>query len=537
MTSHPINNIIEVLDNLLIKKGDLTPSEFSSIWTKAVRKYPKEDGGLYSKNEIRKYIEENHREVSLLLTHFLKNKPTRTVSGVAPLTIFTKPYICSGKCIFCPTAKNAPKSYLPEEPGVQRAIDLDYDPYLQIKRRIDAFEAIGHTTDKIELIISGGTWDDYDLNYRIWYILEVFRALNQRPSKPFDQQEKYSSIKYIKLLRDLEEENASTKYRCVGLTIETRPDKVNIENIGWYRRLGVTKVQLGVQFLHEEIIQLNKRGHTVEDSFNAIKLLRDAGFKVHIHWMANLYGSNLKLDLEDFKLIFDDYRVRPDELKIYPTSIVEGTVLYHFYQQGKYKPYSTEELITLLSTAKTFVQPYCRITRLFRDIPSDLIVDGNKMTNLREAVQARMKREGKVCNCIRCREVRTTQVDNWDLTVLKYKTSSGKEFFIQAVTDKGRLAGFLRLALYKENSLLIPVKAMIREVHVYGFAKKIGETKHLETQHRGIGARLLQEAEKIAMAEGAQKIGVIAGVGTRNYYRKHGFKIEHNFGYGIKDVF
>ena len=538
MNDTNIDEIIKLLEDFIKKYDSITPSEFSKEWTKVIRKFPKSDGSLYSKEDIRKIIKDNNISVSPLVNHFLKNKPTRTVSGVAPLTIFTKPYKCSGHCIFCPTAVNAPKSYLPEEPGVQRAIDLKYDPYMQILKRIEAFESIGHSTDKIELIISGGTWDDYDINYRIWFILEVFRALNRKKSISFDFNENYITENYLNELKALEEENASVKYRCVGLTIETRPDKVNIKNIEWYRRFGVTKVQLGVQSLDNNILELNKRGHSVEDSFQSIKLLRDAGFKIHIHWMANLFGSNIKKDLIDFKKIFSDERIRPDELKIYPTSIVEGTVLYNYYKQDKYQPYSTDELILLLSQAKTFVQPYCRVTRLFRDIPSDLIIDGNKMTNLREAVHRYMKKEGLQCKCIRCNEIRGGIFNQWSIDFVRYKTSSGQDYFIRALTDKNKLAGFLRLSIYRngKTSLLIPVQAMIREVHVYGFAKKIGEQGHIDSQHRGIGTMLLLEAEKIAKQNDVLLLGVIAGVGTRNYYRNRGFKIEEQFGYGIKKV-
>ena len=536
MLTDPYLSIIRQLETNVNKRSDLTAESFSKIWTKVVRKYPKDNNGLLSKKEIRDYIKKYNIKTSKILGHFLKNKPTRTMSGVAPLTIFTKPYKCSGKCIFCPTTSNAPKSYLAEEPGVQRAIDLDYDPYEQIKRRIEAFESIGHNTDKIELIISGGTWDDYTLNYRVWFMLEIFRALNNEKSVSFDENTNYSKVEIIKELQQLEEQNASAKYRDVGLTIETRPDKVNKINIEWYRLFGVTKVQLGVQFLDEDIIKLNQRGHTVQDSYNAIKLLRDAGFKIHIHWMANLYGSNLELDLDDFKQIFSDYRVRPDELKVYPTSIVEGTVLYHLYKENKYKPYSTEELINLLSKAKTYVQPYCRITRLFRDIPSNLIIAGNKMTNLREAVAKDMAEKNRVCKCIRCREIKAGQFEKWHLNSIEYKTSSGKEIFIQALADNNRLAGFLRLSIYKNKSLLVPVGAMIREVHVYGFAKRIGESDIDESQHRGIGTMLLKKAEEIAKEHNVKNLGVIAGVGTRNYYRKRDFIIEKKFGYGIKKL-
>ena len=505
------------------------------LWTKIVRKYPKSDNALISKHELRSYIAKNSIELPAGMQIFLSTKPTRTISGVAPITIFTKPYQCSGHCIFCPTALNAPKSYLPEEPGIQRAIDLDYDPFQQVSFRVGVFKKIGHEIDKIELIISGGTWDDYPLNYRIWFMQEVFRALNRQPSEEFDPSQSYQTPQDINKLWQLQETNSTTKSRAVGITIETRPDKITKDSLAWLRRFGVTKIQLGIQSMDDNILDLNNRGHSVQEAIDAVNLIRQAGFKVHVHWMANLYGSNPEKDIEDFQRLFST-SLNPDELKIYPCSIVEGTVLYNLFKQGKYKPYDTETLVKTIAKCKTFVPQYCRITRVFRDIPSNLIVAGNKYTNLREMVKKSMHENGTYCRCIRCNEIKNQEYHKILPKQITYTTDVSQEYFLYYVSETGKILGFLRLSIYKEKSLLIPVKAMIREIHVYGRAQQINRKSPHTAQHIGIGTKLIQRAEKICKNNNIKKIGVISGVGTRQYYIKRGFNIEEDFGYGIKEI-
>ncbi len=473
-------------------------------------------------------------------------KPTRTISGVAPVTIFTKPYSCTGNCIFCPTEKDIPKSYLSDEPGIQRATALKYNPYTQIQRRIEILEENGHNVSKVELIISGGTWDDYPLEYRLRFILAVFTAFND-----LEHKKKSSSWEEIKE-KDLNREtlwekiykqqdiNSHSKHRCIGMSIETRPDKINLNSIEDLRQLGVTKVQLGIQSLNNEILNKNNRGHTREDIFSAINLLRRNGFKIQIHWMCNLYSSNPKLDYNDFKELFNNPNVKPDEMKIYPCSLVSGTVLNKLYQEGKYQPYSTKQLIDLLIKCKQEIPEYCRINRIFRDIPSNLIVAGHKKTNLRQMIWQEMDKRNLECNCIRCREIRKEKVDSKPkLSIEKYETKVSTEYFLQYLIDNRKIVGFLRLAIYNKgvNVQLLHADAMIREIHVYGRALAIGKHKKGRGQHQGYGTKLIKKAEKIVQDNGGKSLAVIASVGTREYYKKKGFQIIPKMGYGLKDFF
>lgn len=447
----------------------------------------------------------------------LRMKPTRTISGVAPITIFTKPYPCPGNCIFCPTQENMPKSYLREEPGAMRAESLKFDPYEQVKLRVRALKNIGHNTDKIELIISGGTWSFYPKDYREWFIEQAFKALNKLPKDSGQN------------LRKLHQLNETVRHRCVGLAIETRPDYIDKKEIKHLRKLGVTKVQLGIQTLDDNVLKLNNRGHSSDESREAINLLRLAGFKIHIHWMANLYGSNIEKDYLDFQKLFCDKSIMPDELKIYPCSVLTGTKLYSLMKEGKYKPYTENDLIKLLVKCKTHIPKYSRVSRLVRDIPSQLIKGGSQKTNLRQLVQSRMKQEGLKCNCIRCREIRNGK---FSPEALKYKsfdyeTAVSKEMFLSYVVND-RIVGFLRLTIpkksYSRKHFIEELRdsAIIREIHIYGRALKIGDDS--ESQHLGLGEKLIKKAEQIAAEIGFTKLAVISAIGTRGYYRKNGFK-------------
>lgn len=562
-------------------------------WSKLIRKYPKSKGKFFTKSEVLAYIKQHNIKIP---ERKFQLKPIRTLSGVAPVTIFTKPYPCSGHCIFCPNEKNMPKSYLSQEPGVQRAISQDYDAKRQIIHRIEALQNNLHDTSKIEVIISGGTWDDYPLDYRLDFIIGVFEGLNnsienseltikdvldatlkEYPSPRKDISSKiedtYSpNVTYRKktissriiplsdtvlpnsldfnekliYLTKLQEINETADARCIGLSIETRPDKVNFENIALYRKFGVTKVQIGVQTLDENLLKLNERGHGVSETYDAISLLRMNGFKIQIHWMCNLYGSTIKSDLTDFIKLFDDKRVRPDELKIYPCAITTNTKLYDLYKASKYKPYSTEELVNLLVKCKTVVPEYCRISRVIRDIPSNLIIAGNKKTNLRQLIAQRMHEEGLQCKCIRCSEIgrkfEETADGNrtaFDIELFEYETDVSTEVFIKA-TQKRFLLGFLRLSMRNndlhENIFLIPYDAIIRELHVYGSVVPVGKRFGEASQHQGIGKKLVEKAEQIIKEKKLSTLAVISAVGTRGYYRKLGFRIEKDFGYGVKNL-
>ncbi len=486
-----------------------------------VNAHAKETGHLFSKTELldgyRKLVAMGWMEPDRELESRLLRKPVRTHSGVAPVTVLTKPYTCPGECIFCPTFVRMPKSYVPDEPGAMRALQNDFDPWRQVTSRLRSFEATGHTANKVELLILGGTWSAYPRNYREWFVQRCLDAMNGVDSESLEAAQRLN-------------ENAA--YRNVGLVVETRPDAVSVREILHMRKLGVTKVQLGVQSLDDRILALNKRGHTVEDTRRAFRLLRGAGFKIVAHWMANLYGATPESDYEDFQRLFEDPAIRPDELKIYPTSLLKEAELYQYYQRGEYHPYDEATLIDLIARCKGHTPRYTRINRIFRDIPSPNIVAGNKKTNLRQLVQHYMQEQGlPACQCLRCREVRRQKVEETSLRldILPYETDINREFFISFVTPEDKVAGFLRLSL-PHGPQVVPIEeiqhaAMIREVHVYGPALGLGRASQGEAQHRGLGSRLIAEAERLARAEGYRELAVIAAIGTRNYYRRLGFRL------------
>ncbi len=448
----------------------------------------------------------------------LRLRPVRTISGVAPMAVLTGPYPCPAECIFCPEAKGFPRSYLPEEPGAQRAKLAHFDPFKQIKMRLQSLEINGHTTDKIELLILGATWSAYPKKYQEWFIRRCFDAMNDKDSAT---------------LLEAQRANETAQHRNVGLVIETRPDYITMDEVRRLRYLGVTKVQLGVQSLDDKILAMNKRGHSVEDARLAVRLLRLAGFKLHLHWMPNLLGATLDSDLIDFARLWDDTAFRPDELKIYPCALIQGTELYPYYERGEYRPYRDDELIELLIACKAMVPAYCRINRVVRDIPANYIAAGSVQSHMRQVVQREMKKRGLQCQCIRCREVRGTkqEVGDWRLEVRKYDTDATQEYFLSYETASRKLAGFLRLSLphadTPRDEILeeLRASAVIREVHVYGPALKIGAESVGEAQHSGLGTRLIEEALRIAREAGFKRIAVISAIGTREYYRKQGFEL------------
>jgi elongator complex protein 3 len=327
-----------------------------------------------------------------------------------------------------------PKSYLPDEPGAMRAADFAFDPHAQTAGRIAAMGELGHSVDKIELLILGGTWSCYPEDYQEWFVRRCLDAMNEAEAATLEEAQRL---------------NESAPHRNVGLVVETRPDRITPQEVRRLRWLGVTKVQLGVQSLDDAILLRNKRGHTVANTRRAMRLLRLAGFKIVVHWMPNLLGATPESDLEDFGKLWGDPALRPDELKIYPTSLLENTELYEHWQQGEYTPYDEETLVSLLADCKSLIPPYCRVNRLMRDIPSPNIVEGVKRTNLRQIVQQRMAQKGSACRCIRCREVRGQEIDAESLRLesLRYETDVTREVFIHYVTPDDRLAGFLRLSL------------------------------------------------------------------------------------------
>lgn len=449
----------------------------------------------------------------------LRMKPTRTISGVAPVAVLTGPYPCPADCLFCPDAKGVPRSYLPDEPAVQRALRARFDPYKSTRARIETLEAMGHPTDKIELLIIGATWSAYPHKYQEWYVRRCLDAMNGGAP--------------AQTLLEAQTRNETAAHRCVGMVIETRPDYIDLAEVRRLRWLGMTKIQIGVQSTDDRILEMNRRGHTMAETRRALRLLRLAGFKLHVHWMPNLYGATPESDVEDFKRLWSDLALRPDELKIYPCMLLEGTGLYELWKEGKYRPYTDAELIEVLAQAKRLVPPYCRINRIIRDIPAQYIVEGSKQSHLRVVVQREMKARGWACQCIRCREVRGDKINPAQLCIQNhvYETDATTEHFIQALTPHARLAGFLRLSLphpeTPREEILEELRgcAIVRELHVYGPALELGVASRGEAQHAGLGRKLAEHAMQIARRAGFSRIAVISAIGTREYYRKLGFTL------------
>jgi elongator complex protein 3 len=459
-------------------------------------------------------------KANLKLESLLKKREIRTLSGVAPIAVLTKPFPCPGKCVWCPSEKNMPKSYLSNEPAVMRAIMNKFDPFKQVQMRLRALKMTGHDTDKCELIVMGGTWSYLPHKYQNWFIKRCFDAFNGKQAKNLGQAQKW---------------NETAKFRVIGLTLETRPDYIDVAEIRRMRELGATRVELGVQSIDDRILKLGHRGHLVKETIEATKLLKDAGFKISYHMMPNLPGSNEVKDLTMFKKLFTDQDFQPDMLKIYPCVVTKNSQLYNWYKQGKFKAYTDKQLIDLLIKIKKNIPRYVRISRLIRDIPDVSIVSGNKISNLRQII---FNQAGNICKCIRCREARNQLVSlkSIKLKVLKYKASDGIEYFLSYASKDGKtLFALLRLRipLKSEQDLInklpeLKDAAIIREVHTYGKLIPLN-TKSKAVQHMGFGKRLMAEAEKIARQHKFSKIAVISGIGVRQYYQKLGYKPGHTY--------
>lgn len=516
----------------------------------------------------RKMLKKKIVEKSAVLEQLLKKRQIRTLSGVAPIAVLTKPYKCPGKCLYCPSEKDMPKSYLSNEPAVMRADLCDFHPFKQVALRLAALKANGHDTDKLELIVMGGTWDALPERYRLWYVYVCFAAANnpaisikalkhksikakknkrlttnnkQQTTILIDSKIKLKSVSEV-TWRDLyreQKKNETAKHRMVGLTLETRPDYVTEKSTWEMRQLGCTRVELGVQHIDDQVLKLNQRGHGVAETIKATRILRDFGFKITYHLMPNLPGSNPAKDLAMFKKIFSDPDFQPDQIKIYPCVVTKDSKLYHWWRQGKYKPYTESQLRKLLTDIKKILPYYVRVIRVIRDIPEESIVAGNKISNLRDLLKVK-------CRCIRCREVghqdKTQNTINLPrrqagktqgkekLFIQKYRAGNSMEYFLSYESpDRKVLYAFCRLHLpstsYKlritSYKLQIPI---IRELHSYGQLVPLGGKIEASSQHKGLGKKLLVEAEKIAKKNNFAELAVIAGIGVREYYKKFGYR-------------
>lgn len=475
-----------------------------------------------------KLVDNETIEPSPQIEKLLRTRPVRSLSGIVNVSVLTKPYPCPGECIYCPYQEGTPKSYLKGEPAVMRAELSDYDPHQQVEGRIKSLQKEGHPTDKIELRIIGGTWSYYPHQYQNYFIKKCFEAANGESSSSLNR---------------AQQQNENADHRIIGLSIETRPDFIDKKEIRHLRNLGITRVEIGVQTLSDKILNLVKRGHTVQDTAKATKLLKNAGFKVCYQMMPNLPGSSIEQDNQMFKDLFSDSKFQPDLLKIYPTVLLKQAPLYQWYRQGKYQPYSKNQLIKLLKSIKKDIPYYCRIQRIIRDIPTDQIVAGCKVSNLRQIIHQQMREEKWQCNCIRCREVRNHYGPKEKLKLFRenYKASKGKEVFLSLETPNRKLYALLRLRvptyIFEKKKHFIPVlnnSAIIREVHTYGQMVPIAGNK-LAPQHKGLGKKLIKQAERIARQEfGLEKMVVISAVGARNYFRKLGYELKDT--YMIKEL-
>ena len=521
----------------------------------------------------------------------VRMKPRRTASGVATITVITRPHTCSSNCIYCPCDLRMPKSYLANEPACQRAELTFFDPYVQVAARLQALHQMGHSTDKVELIVLGGTWSDYPESYQHWFIKELFRALNEWPSSPNHIQERlnwYTSFglqnseealfsfvaeqqaavfedtatynqAFHKLydtsqphqsawsqmqstydqLVEQQHVNETAAARVVGLVIETRPDTITPDNLRMFRQLGCTKIQIGIQSTHQEILDANKRQMSVAQIKRAFSLIRLYGFKIHSHLMVNLLGATPEADKQDFKTFVTDPGFLPDEIKLYPCALVSGTQLVQKYREGTWQPYDKDELVDVLVQDVLATPPYVRISRMIRDISATDILVGNKHTNLRQMVEQKLATEDVANHVqeIRFREINQQQVRAAELTLqdFTYTTAVSDEHFLQWVTADNKIAGFCRLSLphwdkltsgacdVSADELLVqPGQAMIRELHVYGQALSLG-SEGMSAQHQGLGQKLLTKASSIAAEAGYTSLNVISSIGTRAYYRAQGF--------------
>jgi len=506
----------------LIKSNKIqTKEELHKAKIKLCKKYNIDN--IPPDSEILAYLSDESKKTNAT-SQLLRTKPMRSISGVAVVAVMTSPEKCPhGKCLPCPGGpdNNTPQSYTGYEPAAMRGLLNNFDPYLQTKSRLEQLEAIGHSTDKIDFIIMGGTFTSRLLEYQKWFVKRCYDALNRKISQNLDQAKKRN-------------ENAIS--RCIGLTVETRPDWFCLQHVDNVLEMGATRVELGVQSLYDDVLYKMKRGHTVYDTINATRTAKDSGFKICYHIMPGLLGSDEKKDINSFKTMFTDYRFKPDMIKIYPVLIIKGTELFDLWKSGDYKALTTEKASKLIAKMKEYVPEWVRIQRIQRDVPAQMISSGVKKSNLRQYVNIEMKNHGKKCRCIRCREIGHTSLKKMinpdELNIvckkIKYNASNGSEIFL-SIEDKNLdvLIGYLRL-----RDIIVPYRyelqkescMIIRELKILGRELSIGSRTSEALQHRGYGKNLINQAERICVEDFDKKrLFVLSGVGVKQYYRSLGF--------------
>ena len=513
-----------------------------------------------SNADILEYAKPEEKEI---VSRILKKKPTRTMSGVAIVAVMCHPHKCPhGRCFYCPESDIAPPSYTGEEPAALRGRMYEFHPYIQCFNRLKQLKKIGHPIDKVELIIMGGTFPSRDLCYQEWFVSQCLKAMTDFgliiENKPdnYDYNLDYNEIRSFEegvlktyppndyvLIDDVQKANENSKVRCVGMTFETRPDYCKKVHINRMLNFGVTRVELGVQTLSDNLYAKIKRGHKITDVVEANQLLRDSAIKVAMHMMPGLFVDQ-RQDLKMFKQLFCDDNFKPDMLKIYPCLVTKGSELYDLWKEGKYSPYTDDEAVELIVKIKEILPKWVRTMRIQRDIPSTLIEAGVKKSNLGELVYNRLNEENINCQCIRCREIghkktsREYSLDDFVLFNEKYTACEGIENFISIEDiNEESLAGFLRLRFPSDKHFrpeITDKTALVRELHVYGNMIKIGDKNPKIGQHTGFGEKLLKEAENLSIENGKEEIAIISGIGSRNYYRKFGY--EKVGPYMIKEI-
>lgn len=438
----------------LIKRDEekMTPEnaeDYRYIWAKELKTMPRN-------SDIWPYLTDSD------LVSFFKTRSVRTESGVAPFAVMMKPHYCPGNCIYCPLEEGMPKSYLSDEPAAQRAKQLNFDSKLQVEMRLKQLDSNGHITDKIDLIVIGGTFGAYPDDYKREFFKGMYDGVNGKVSDSLEE-----AIKF----------NETAKRRIVGISVETRPDWVSEEEIILWRKMGVTKVQLGVQAFDEKILKKIERGHSLETVAEATRMCRNAGLKICYHFMPNLPGSSPEKDIEMAKIMFMDSRFGPDYLKVYPAMVIPTTELHKMWERGEYVSYGDEELKRVLMAVKALTPKWCRIDRLVRDISKKWVSSGSLVTNMRQLIQEELKKTGVKCQCIRCREVRGGVYEaDVELLVDERESLGGKELFL-SFESKENLFSMLRLRLPEKGELMLfkelEEAAIVREVHTYGQVKEI----------------------------------------------------------------
>ena len=510
----------EIID-LIISDKIKTKDELHKTKIKLCKKYHID--AIPPDSEILSHLSADSKNFKFV-SSLLRKKPMRTISGVAVVAVMTSPERCPhGRCIPCPGGpeNNTPQSYTGYEPAAMRGSLNNFDPYLQAKSRLEQLEAIGHSTDKVDFIIMGGTFTSRLVEYQQWFVKRCYDALNKEVSQDLESAKK---------------KNETASSRCIGLTVETRPDWFCLQHVDNALYLGATRVELGVQSVYDDVLYNMGRGHTVTDTIDATRVAKDSGFKICYHIMPGLPGSDEKKDIKSFRAIFEDDQFKPDMIKIYPTLIIKGTKLYDIWKSGEYESLTTEKASKLIAKMKKYVPEYVRIQRIQRDVPAQMISSGVKKSNLRQYVKNEMQDHGSACRCIRCREIGhislKKDIDLNDMSIIctrnQYTASNGCEIFL-SLEDKNKdvLIGYLRLrdiVLPHRYELQREPCMIIRELKILGRELSIGERTGEALQHRGYGKELVVEAERICFEEfDKERLFVLSGVGVKQYYRTLGF--------------